>query len=237
MKKVAIMILLLVICLLMLSCGEEADIDISAEIEVYKAQIANLEEIVIKLNEEITVKDSLIEELRKDEKQIKDQESRKQVTGSYYNELERALNFKGGYQSYTQQGPLNGNYSIERGLQTLDKIKSALDSFSAMTSLVKGRGLLDEDELNAIGNSDETTQFAEFYNMPICVKGQLMEQNYIIKALDLRRVLALYELGRVERKELDAKYDAFLYAREQYQEFVDSTFYRDSSLYPSPYYY
>ena len=36
MKKVAIMILLLVICLLMLSCGEEADIDISAEIEVYK---------------------------------------------------------------------------------------------------------------------------------------------------------------------------------------------------------
>ena len=166
-----------------------------------------------------------------------DQASRKQVAEGYYNELERALNFKGGYQSYTQQGPLNGNYSIERGLQTLDKIKSALDSFSAMTSLVKGRGLLDEDELNAIGNSDETTQFAEFYNMPIRVKGQLMEQNYIIKALDLRRVLALYELGRVERKELDAKYDAFLYAREQYQEFVDSTFYRDSSLYPSPYYY
>ena len=73
--------------------------------------------------------------------------------------------------------------------------------------------------------------------MPIRVKGQLMEQNYIIKALDLRRVLALYELGRVERKELDAKYDAFLNAREQYQEFVDSTFYKDSSLYPSPYYY
>ena len=59
----------------MLSCGEEADIDISAE-QVYKAQIANLEEIVIKLNEEITVADSLIEELRKDEKQIKDQNSK-----------------------------------------------------------------------------------------------------------------------------------------------------------------
>ena len=68
-------------------------------------------------------------------------------------------------------------------------------------------------------------------------KGSTDEQNYIIKALDLRRVLALYELGEGGTQGTGCQDDAFLYAREQYQEFVDSTFYRDSSLYPSPYYY
>jgi len=214
MRKTAAIALIIVICFLLVSCGAEEDTGISAGvIESYKAQIAELEERIIKLNEEIAVKDSLIEELSQDEKIVKDQESRKQAVEGYYSELEKALEFNGGQQAYTQQGPLNGNYSIDRGLETLDKIKSALDSFAAMTSLVRERELLGDEELRAIGNTGESIQFAEFYNMPLRVKGQLMEQNYIIKALDLRRVLALYELGRAEKKEVDQKYEAYVKAR------------------------
>lgn len=237
MKKAAAIILSTAIGLVLASCGKEMDIGLSAEIETYKAQIASLEESVIKLNEEIAVKDSLIEELLQDERLVKDQVSRKQVTSSYYKELDKSLIFQGGQPAYTQQGPLNGNYSIDRGLQTLEKIKSALSSFSAMTAMVRERGLLDDAELDAIGNTGETTQFVEFYNMPIRVAGQLLEQNYIIKSLDLRRVLALYELGTAEQKDLDTKYKAFLDAREQYQEFINRTYYRDDAFYPMTFYY
>lgn len=228
MRRAAIIIATIGICLVLASCGEDEHTGISAEIEGYKAQIADLEATVIKLKEEIAVKDSLIEELRQDEKQVKELGSRKQETETYYAELEKSLNFMSGRQAYTQQGPLNGNYSIERGLMTLDKLKSALSSFSDMTALVKERSLLTEEELSAIGNTGEDIQNAEFHNMIIRIKGQMLEQNYIIKALELRRVLALYELGRVERTELDSRYEAFLDAREQYQKFVTSTFYKDS---------
>lgn len=234
MRKAAAIIVSIGICLVLASCGEDENTGISAEIESYKAQIADLEETVIKLKEEIAVKDSLIEELRQDEKQVKEQESRKQETEDYYAELEKALNFKSGHQAYTQQGPLNGNYSIDRGLQTLDKIQSALDSFADMTALVKERSLLTEEELNAIGYTGEDLQNAEFHNMIIRIKGQMLEQNYIIKALELRRILALYELGRVERTELDSRYEAFLDAREQYQKFVTNTYYKDRDYYSYP---
>ncbi|SHJ49531.1 hypothetical protein SAMN05444373_106111 [Thermoclostridium caenicola] len=237
MRKAAAIIASIGICLVLASCGEEPNTGISAEIEGYKAQIASLEETVIKLKEEIAVKDSLIEELRQDERFVRDQVSRKQETESYYGELEKAISFMSGRQAYTQQGPLNGSYSVDRGLQTLDKIKSALESFSDMTALVKEGGLLTEEELNAIGNTDETIQNVEFHNMIIRIKGQMLEQNYIIKALDLRRALVLYELGRAERKELDARYEAFLNAREQYQKFVNSAFYRDIELYSAPFQY
>ncbi|HOQ76843.1 MAG TPA: hypothetical protein PK369_09790 [Thermoclostridium sp.] len=238
MKKITAIVLALAACFLLASCGNEEDTGISAEtIEAYKAQITQLEERIIKLNEEIAVKDSLIEELIQDERQVEDQLARRQAVDSYYSELEKSPSFNGGPQAYTLQGPLSGNYSIDRGLQTLDKIKSALDSFTAMTALVRERSLLDEDELRAIGNTGESIQYAEFYNMPVRIKGQIMEQNYIIKALDLRRVLALYELGRVEKEEVDIKYKAFLEAREKYQEFISSTFYRDGDFYAPPFYY
>lgn len=237
MKKFTSVAVLLIIGMLLVSCGQESDAEKSAEIEAYKAQIAGLEEKIIKLNEEIAVKDSLIEELREAERKVKDQESRKKETENYYRELEKDISFSNGYQAYTQQGPFNGNYSPDRGLDTLDKIRSALNSFSTMTSLVKDRRLLDDEEIEAIGNTDDEMQLVEFYNMPIRVKGQLLEQNYIIKALDLRRVLALYELGRANLDEVDAKLEAFRKAREQYQDFVNRTYYRDSSLYIPPMYY
>ena len=51
MKKTAAIVLLLVICFLLVSCGGQEDAGISAEtIEAYKEQIANLEARIIKLN-------------------------------------------------------------------------------------------------------------------------------------------------------------------------------------------
>ena len=237
MRKKAVIALLLAAGLLLASCGEDRETDNSAQIEAYKAQIASLEEKIIKLNEEIAGKDSLIEELSQDEKTVNEQESRKKETESYYSELEKGISFNGGYQAYTQQGPFTGSYSIERGLQTLDKISSVLGSFASLTSIVKDRGLIDEEELNVIGNTDDNTQLVEFYNMPIRLKGQMLEMNYIIKSLDMRRVLALYELGRVDKREVESKFEAYKSAKEQYQKFVSSTYYRDSSLYPAPAYY
>ena len=57
MKKTAAIVLLLVICFLLVSCGGQEDAGISAEtIEAYKEQIANLEARIIKLKEEIAVR-------------------------------------------------------------------------------------------------------------------------------------------------------------------------------------
>lgn len=234
MKKAAAVILSLIMGLILVSCGKEEDASLPAEIEGYKAEIARLEEENIKLKEEISVKESLIKELRRDEDQIEAQATRKQQIKSYYDELGKSFSFMSGNQAYTQQGPFDGGYSVDRGLQTLDKIQSALDSFTDMTALVRERSLLEEEELGSVGNTDEATQIIDFFNMIIRVKGQMMEQNFIIKDLDLRRALALYELGKVERKEVEAKYDDYLDAREQYQDFINRTFYRDRSYYPSP---
>lgn len=217
-------ILILFTCLLLTSCSSNPETDFSKEITQYQNEIARLEESVIKLTEEISVKDQLIDELRLDEKEVKGLAARKLDTERYNKELLTPVKQNFEDHSYNFYGPLSGGYTISSSLEGIKKIRSALISFTRLTEMVRtGEHLTDED-LAMIGNTDGTYQMIEFTNTPTDIESQLIEQNYIIKMIDLKYAIAQYELGRIEKKELDMRFNRYLDGKEQTQNYMNVTY-------------
>ena len=114
----------------------------------------------------------------------------------------------------------NERFSTRSSLNSLDTIKSALESFRKLTEASAGK--IPKKTLVKIGNTGWEMQNLGFPNHVGTVKGTLLKQEYLIKKLTYELAQTKAMSGEVNQAHLSAAKMDYEKAEKQFQDYWDS---------------
>jgi hypothetical protein len=114
----------------------------------------------------------------------------------------------------------NERFSTRSSLNSLDAIKSSLESFRKLTEASAGK--IPKDTLTKIGNTGWEMQNLGFPNHVGTVKGTLLKQEYLIKKLTYELAQTKSRSGEVSQADLSAAKADSEKAEKQFQDFWNS---------------
>lgn len=111
----------------------------------------------------------------------------------------------------------NERLSTKSSLESLARIKSALESFRKLTKEVTGK--IPKEKLAEIGNTSWDMQNLGFVNHVEAIKGTLLKQEYIIKKLTYELAQRKVKSGEMSQREVVEIQREYEKAEKQFQEF------------------
>ncbi len=111
-------------------------------------------------------------------------------------------------------------FSPENALDNISQIQNALSSFQKLT--IKAESILEQKELDEVGNTLWEIQYLAFPNWIGGVQGTIEKQNYLIKKLELELAQKQYHDGEVEQTILASKAADYELAKQNFLEFWTS---------------
>lgn len=130
---------------------------------------------------------------------------------------QREANLKSVHPDESADYTFNERLSCKHSLESLNIIKSALDSFRKLTEAAANK--ISKERLSEIGNTGWEMQNLGFANHVEAVKGTIVKQEYLIKKLTYELTQRRVKSGEMGQKDLlDAKME-YEKAHKQFQEF------------------
>jgi hypothetical protein len=114
----------------------------------------------------------------------------------------------------------NERFSTENSLESLGKIRSALESFKMLTKATDGN--VEKEILKNIGNTGWEIQNLGFVNWSGAIEGTLYKNDYIIKQLQYELTLEKVKSGRLTNADLEKSENAYKQAEREFIRFWDS---------------
>lgn len=107
--------------------------------------------------------------------------------------------------------------STRNSLQSLVAIRSALDSFRKLTEAAANK--IPKERLAEIGNTGWEMQNLGFVNHVEAIKGTILKQDYLMKALTYALAQRKSKSGEIGKRELVKTKGEYEKAKRQFQEF------------------
>lgn len=115
---------------------------------------------------------------------------------------------------------MNERFSVRQSLESLVRIKSALDSFRKLTEATAES--LPKRKLDEIGNTNWEMQNLGFVNHVETVRGTLLKQEYLLKKLAYELAERKSKSGEISQKDLLEIKQEYDHAEIEFQKFWEA---------------